>query len=92
MLSIKRSSIPQIQNVLERTDLTVDERIKLYDQNLLKYINLYDDYRPTTKTVKVEPNIPVKTESTKQKEEGGHDKDVIDSVPKTLNGKAELES
>jgi hypothetical protein len=37
----------KIQTILEREDLSADERLKLYDQSLYRYLNVYDDYRPS---------------------------------------------
>ena len=80
----------KMQSTLEREDLPTDERLKLYDQALYRYRKLYDDYRPTPKTVKVEPSMAVQEESIQKQGESELEKEVIDSVPKTLKGKAEL--
>ena len=80
----------KMQSTLEREDLPTDERLKLYDQALYRYRKLYDDYRPTPKTVKVEPSMAVQEESIQKQGESELEKEVIDSVPKSLKGKAEL--
>jgi hypothetical protein len=36
----------KIQSILEREDLSTDERLKLYDQSFTRYLNVHDDYRP----------------------------------------------
>ena len=36
----------KMQTILEREDLTEDERLKLYDQSFTRYLNVYDYYRP----------------------------------------------
>jgi len=45
----------KMQTILEREDLSTDERLKLYDQSLYRYLNVYDDYRPRPVTVAPEP-------------------------------------
>jgi hypothetical protein len=36
----------KMQTILDREDLSADERLKLYDQSFTRYLNVYDDYRP----------------------------------------------
>jgi hypothetical protein len=36
----------KMQTILEREDLSEDERLKLYDQSFTRYLNVYDDHRP----------------------------------------------
>jgi hypothetical protein len=45
----------KMQTILEREDLSVDERLKLYDQSFTRYLNVYDDYRPRFVAVAPEP-------------------------------------
>jgi hypothetical protein len=44
-----------MQNILEREDLSADERFKLYDQSFTRYVNVHDDYRPRLVVVAPEP-------------------------------------
>jgi hypothetical protein len=45
----------KMQTILEREDLSADERLKLYDQSFTRYLNVYDDYRPRPVAVAPEP-------------------------------------
>ena len=45
----------KMQTILEREDLSADKRLKLYDQSLYRYLNVYDDYRPRPVAVAPEP-------------------------------------
>ena len=69
----------KMQTILEREDLSADERLKLYDQSLYRYLNVYDDYRP--RPVAVAPE-PVKQDLD--------DDEILDSIPKTMKSKAQL--
>ena len=69
----------KMQTILEREDLSADERLKLYDQSFTRYLNFYDDYRP--RTVSVAPE-PVKQDLI--------DDDILESVAKTMKAKAQL--
>jgi hypothetical protein len=69
----------KMQTILEREDLSADERLKLYDQSFTRYLNVYDDYRP--KTVAVTPK-PVKQDLI--------DNEILESVPKTMKAKVQL--
>ena len=69
----------KMQTILEREDLSADERLKLYDQSFTRYLNVYDDYRP--RPVAVAPE-PVKQDLI--------DNDILESVPKTMKVKVQL--
>ena len=69
----------KMQTILEREDLSADKRLKLYDQSLYRYLNVYDDYRP--RPVAVAPE-PVKQDLV--------DDEILDSIPKTMKSKAQL--
>ena len=69
----------KMQTILEREDLSADERLKLYDQSFTRYLNVYDDYRPTPVAVAPEP---VKQDLI--------DNEILESVPKTMKAKAQL--
>jgi hypothetical protein len=45
----------KMQTILEREDLSADERLKLYDQSFTRYLNVYDDYRLKPVAVAPEP-------------------------------------
>ena len=45
----------KMQTILEREDMSADERLKLYDQSFTRYLNVYDDYRPRPVAVAPEP-------------------------------------
>jgi hypothetical protein len=66
----------KMQTILEREDLSADERLKLYDQSFTRYLNVYDDYRP--RPVAVTPE-PVKQDLI--------DNEILESVPKTMKTK-----
>jgi hypothetical protein len=34
----------KMQTILEREDLSADERLNLYDQSFTQYLNVHDDY------------------------------------------------
>ncbi len=69
----------KMQTILEREDLSADERLKLYDQSFTRYLNVYDDYRP--RPVAVAPE-PVKQDLI--------DNEILESVPKTMKAKVQL--
>jgi hypothetical protein len=45
----------KMQTILDREDLSADERLKLYDQSFTRYLNVYDDNRPRPVAVAPEP-------------------------------------
>ena len=69
----------KMQTILDREDLSADERLKLYDQSLTRYLNVYDDYR--SRPVAVVP------ESVKQ---DLIDDEILECVPKTMKSRAQL--
>jgi hypothetical protein len=69
----------KMQTILEREDLSADERLKLYDQSFTRYLNVYDDYRPKPVAVALEP---VKQDLIEN--------EILESVPKTMKAKAQL--
>jgi hypothetical protein len=76
-----------MQTIIEREDLSADERLKLYDQSLTRYLNVHDDYRPRPVVSKVSTSPPavIETETKDVIEE-----EILESVPKTMKTKAEL--
>jgi hypothetical protein len=77
----------KMQSILEREDLSTDERLKLYDQSSTRYLNVHDDYRPRPVVSKVSTSPPavIETETKDAMEE-----EILESVPKTMKTKAEL--
>ena len=77
----------KMESILEREDLSTDERLKLYDQSFIRYLNVHDDYRPRPVVSKVSTSPPavIETETKDAIEE-----EILESVPKTMKTKAEL--
>ena len=77
----------KMESILEREDLSTDERLKLYDQSFTRYLNVHDDYRPRPVVSKVSTSPPavIETETKDAIEE-----EILESVPKTMKTKAEL--
>ena len=69
----------KMQTILEREELSADERLKLYDQSFTRYLNVYDDYRP--RPVAGAPE-PVKQDLI--------DNEILESEPKTMKAKVQL--
>ena len=57
----------KMESILEREDLSTDERLKLYDQSLTRYLNVHDDYRPRPVVSKVSTSPPAVIETEKRK-------------------------
>jgi hypothetical protein len=64
----------KMQTILDREDLSAEERLKLYDQSFTRYLNVYDDYRARPEPVKQDL----------------FDDEILESVPKTMKAKAQL--
>jgi hypothetical protein len=76
-----------MQDILEREDLSADERLKLYDQSFTRYLNVHDDYRPRPVVSRVSTSPPAVIETgTKD----AIQEEILESVPKTMKTKAEL--
>jgi hypothetical protein len=74
----------KMESILEREDLSTDERLKLYDQSFTQYLNVHDDHRPrpVVSRMSTSPPAVIETETTDAIEE--------EIVPKTMKTKAEL--
>ena len=70
----------KMQTILDREDLSADERLKLYDQSFTRYLNVYYDNRPRP--------VAVAPETVK---EDLFDDEILESVPKTMKAKAQNE-
>jgi hypothetical protein len=77
----------KMQTILEREDLSADERLKLYDQCFTRYLNVHDDYRsrPVVSRMSISPPAVIETETKDAIEE-----EILESVPKTMKTKDEL--
>ena len=75
----------KMQTILEREEMSADERLKLYDQSFTRYLNIHDDYRPRP--------VVVAPESVKEDEPVTQDlidNEILESVSKTMKAKAQL--
>ena len=52
----------KMESILEREDLSTDERLKLYDQSLTRYLSVHDDYRPRPGVSKVSTSLKTKAD------------------------------
>jgi hypothetical protein len=77
----------KIQSILEREDLSTDERLKLYDQSFTRYLNVHDDYRPRPVVSRVSTSPPAVIEAETK---DAMEEEILESVPKTMKTKAEL--
>ena len=89
-----------MEHILQRKDLSDDEKVQLYNQTLQRYLQFYGQRKGEPLSVRVE-NAPVrsitdvtsvKEDETKPPTENVDDieSEVLDTVPKTLKGKARL--
>jgi hypothetical protein len=62
----------KMQTILEREDLSADERLKLYDQSFTRYLNVHDDYRPTPVVSRVLTSPPAVIEMETGRDRGGN--------------------
>jgi hypothetical protein len=69
----------KMQTILEREDLSADERLKLYDQSFTRYLNIYDDYRPRP--------VAVSSPTPESESPDPIESEILDSVPKTMKAK-----
>ena len=77
----------KMESILEREDMSTDERLKLYDQSFTRCLNVHDDYRPRhmVSKVSISPPAVIETETKDAIEE-----EILESVPQTMKTKAEL--
>ena len=85
----------EMSNVLQRQDMTQDEKAKFYDQTLQRYLTYYDKRMQKPIRVSVVPPTPVETEETETEElpkepepPGEIEKDILESVPATMKLRA----
>lgn len=82
-----------MQELLQRQDIPIDEKAKLYDQNLQRYLNFYD--KRMSKPVRVsvaQPATPANEEKEDkpmpEKDDDEIESDIVDSVPTTMKSRA----
>ena len=46
----------KMQTILDREDIPTDQRLKLYDQSLYRYLDVFDGYRPKPEVSTPTPN------------------------------------
>jgi hypothetical protein len=71
-----------MQTILEREDLSADERLQLYDQSFTRYLNIYDDYRPRP--------VAVSSPTPESESPDPIESEILARVPKTMKAKAQL--
>jgi hypothetical protein len=81
-----------MQDIIHREDIPIDEKAKLYDQNLQRYLTFYDKRMNKPLRVNViqpppgEPQGEQPTEETEASDE--IETDIMDSVPATMKSSA----
>ena len=85
----------EMDSLLQRQDMTPDEKVKLYDQTLQRYLTYYDERMRKPVRVSVAPPHPVETEEILPVEQpnqpeppGEIENDIIESVPSTMKSRA----
>ena len=85
----------EMDDVLQRQDMTQDEKAKLYDQSLQRYLTYYDKRMQKHIRVSVVPPTPVETEETETEElpkepepPGEIENDILESGPATMKSRA----
>ena len=82
-----------MQDIIRRQDISIDEKAKLYDQNLQRYLTFYDKRMNKPLRVNVthtdqaeEPQGEQPSEETEPSDE--IETDIMDSVPATMKSRA----
>jgi hypothetical protein len=82
-----------MQDIIRRQDIPIDEKAKLYDQNLQRYLTFYDKRMNKPLRVNVthtdqaeEPQREQSSEETEPSDE--IETDIMDSVPATMKSRA----
>ena len=84
----------EMNSLLKRQDMTQDEKVKLYDQTLQRYLTYYDKRMQKPVRVSMVHPEPVETEEIEDKlpEEseppGEIENDILESVPATMKSRA----
>ena len=84
----------EMNSLLKRQDMTQDEKVKLYDQTLQRYLTYYDKRMQKPVRVSMVHPEPVETEEIEEElpEEseppGEIENDILESVPATMKSRA----
>ena len=85
--------VSDMQDIIRRQDIPIDEKAKLYDQNLERYLTFYDKRKNKPLRVNVthtdqaeEPQGEQSIEETEPSDE--IETDIMDSVPATMKSRA----
>ena len=78
-----------MQDIIQRQDIPIDEKAKLYDQNLQRYLTFYDKRMNKPLRVNVthtdKPEEPQREQSIEETEPSDEiETDIMDSVPATM--------
>ena len=79
-----------MQDIIQRQDIPIDEKAKLYDQNLQRYLNFYDKRMNKPLQVKVmqPPQVEPEKEQPQTEAPDEIEADIMDSVPATMKSRA----
>ena len=92
MLEEKLCQLDQaMQHILDRKDVSQEEKLKLYHQSLQKYLLYKDKVEPMTVKVIGEPSLPeVHTKTPVEETKESLEAEIIQSAPKNLRHKASI--
>ena len=92
MLEEKICQLDQaMQHILDRKDVSQEEKLKLYHQSLQKYLLYKDKVEPMTVKVFGEPSLPeVHTKTPVEETQESLEAEIIQSAPKNLRHKASI--
>ena len=94
MLEEKLCQLDQaMQHILDRKDVSQEEKLKLYHQSLQKYLLYKDKVEPMTVKVIREPSLPelhTKTPVGAEETQEPLEAEIIQSAPKNLRHKASI--
>ena len=92
MLEEKLCQLDQaMQHILDRKDVSQEEKLKLYHQSLQKYLLYKDKVEPMTVKVIGEPSLPeLHTKTPVEETQQSLEAEIIQSAPKSLRHKASI--
>ena len=92
MLEEKLCQLDQaMQHILDRKDVSQEEKLKLYHQSLQKYLLYKDKVEPMTVKVIGEPSLPeLHTKTPVEETQESIEAEIIQSAPKNLRHKASI--
>ena len=76
----------EMSKILEREDLSPNEKVTMYDQTLRRYLNRYDQYLGKTSV----PSVTATATDVPTNDGDPILKSILDSVPKTMQTKSKL--